>query len=394
VGITGNSTIGIGYDGTNWWIVTSPSGIGGVCRAYQLLASTGAIIANHDFPVTAPSNDYPMSLVWDGTIFHDFIYDNPPTQFPLQAAYYNHSAWDWTVASNKYWVGYSLYDDVGTVHETALGPLASIVMDRRQTLSVTNANLLLGSPGVDDPDKYRIYMLPNATAPAPGTFRLQATDVLLVRLFTNYTGSGTYDGAGTAFPGASGATLQSATAGQGFTLKGNGAINYQGTAFPANPTTEDHFYRSDLEMDFYYDGTRWLSEELFVVKATGLQDANTAISASQAAKFGGQTPDPAGASDIWLVAVNMVAFIAAGGTALGASHHWTLNLYTRSTAGVDTLRAQCVLNSGANSYRLVSDVAIGAAMGVATWFVFTVAKVGTPGTWQGTADITYRIVAV
>lgn len=42
------------------------------------------------------------------------------------------------------------------------------------------------------------------------------------------------------------------------------AAQPQGTAFPAAPATGARFYRSDRNVEYFYDGTRWLSTQLFV----------------------------------------------------------------------------------------------------------------------------------
>jgi hypothetical protein len=36
-----------------------------------------------------------------------------------------------------------------------------------------------------------------------------------------------------------------------------------GTSFPGSPTSGDRFYRTDRHIDYFYDGTRWLSLELY-----------------------------------------------------------------------------------------------------------------------------------
>lgn len=38
-----------------------------------------------------------------------------------------------------------------------------------------------------------------------------------------------------------------------------------GTGFPGSPSTGDHFYRTDRNIQYYYDGTRWLSTQLFTL---------------------------------------------------------------------------------------------------------------------------------
>jgi len=44
---------------------------------------------------------------------------------------------------------------------------------------------------------------------------------------------------------------------------GGGGGVASGTAFPGSPSSGDLFYRSDRAIEYYYDGTRWLSTQLF-----------------------------------------------------------------------------------------------------------------------------------
>lgn len=46
-----------------------------------------------------------------------------------------------------------------------------------------------------------------------------------------------------------------------------------GTSFPGSPSSGDRFWRSDLKMEAVYDGTRWLSTQLFFVSLSGGGDS-------------------------------------------------------------------------------------------------------------------------
>jgi hypothetical protein len=46
------------------------------------------------------------------------------------------------------------------------------------------------------------------------------------------------------------------------------------TAFPGSPATGDKFYRTDRSIEYFYDGTRWLSTNLIPI-TLGVQDAVT-----------------------------------------------------------------------------------------------------------------------
>lgn len=38
-----------------------------------------------------------------------------------------------------------------------------------------------------------------------------------------------------------------------------------GTSFPVSPATSDRFFRTDRNIEYFYDGTRWLSMQLFLL---------------------------------------------------------------------------------------------------------------------------------
>lgn len=190
-----------------WWVPIS-----GTVQAYDVNGGTTAVYtSNRSFGTTSSVLD---GLTFDGTVFRGWAIASPTKVWKF-------TTWDWTTASAVYWVGYSWYDDVGTTHETALGPLASVTMNRRSRLLVQTATIPTG--GVDDPDKVRVYMLPSASSPGAGTLWLQVTDALTSRYVSSYTGSGTHDGAGTAFPAGTPAEIKSSAT--GWSLKGDGSVS-------------------------------------------------------------------------------------------------------------------------------------------------------------------------
>lgn len=144
--------------------------------------------------------------------------------------------WTWTTASAKYWVGYTWYDqDAGGTgtHETTIGPRASITMLRRQRLSVTTATVPFGG-GTDDPNRARVYMLPNATAPAVTTFKRQSEDAGTQRFLTTYNAAGAADPGSNTFPNATPAEIRSA--GSEWRLLGDGTIPAFGVVQSYTPT--------------------------------------------------------------------------------------------------------------------------------------------------------------
>jgi hypothetical protein len=49
---------------------------------------------------------------------------------------------------------------------------------------------------------------------------------------------------------------------------GGGGVS-SGTSFPGSPSTDDQFYRTDRNIHYFYDGTRWLSVQQFAVPLIG-----------------------------------------------------------------------------------------------------------------------------
>jgi hypothetical protein len=178
---------------------------------YQFIPA-GTVVAGTDFP-----DNWSRGLFWDGTYFCQSdggkIYQFPNLTNP-----------------NPFWVGYAWLDDVGTTHETAISPRASILV-RRRNLDITNAPIPVG--GADDPDKVNIYAKPYATDPGAGNLKLQATDALTARTLTSYDSGGAADGGGTAFPGGTGALWRSAD-GTSWWLRGDGTVG--GTSFEDSVT--------------------------------------------------------------------------------------------------------------------------------------------------------------
>lgn len=352
--------------------------------AYTISGAVATSVANRDFGLATTMGD---GLASDGTIFYG--YDTATSN-----KIWRFSAWDWTTASSTLWGAYSWYDSnaTGGTHETAVSPRASIVIRRHEQVTFGNPAIPVG--GTDDPDNRRAYFLQSATDTGPGTYWLQATGLFTSRVFTNYVGSGTHDGAGTAFPAGTAAQLKSA--GTGFTLKGNGVINKVGTAFPASPATNDQFWRSDLSMEFFFDGTRWMTTQLFTQKMLARQDSALTGDFSLAETVTGSPsrtdiPFPSsGYSNIMLVDVSLGFFIAAG-TALSASHKWVIQ---PTGQGSGAVLATINIDSGTVSTWRRLSVASNTLLGATDAMIqLSATKTGTPGNLIASCTLTYRLVA-
>ena len=164
-----------------------------------------------------------------------------------------------------------------------------------------------------------------------------------------------------------------------------------GTAFPSSPApaNNDRFYRSDRDIEYFYDGTRWLS----TTKYTDAMPYALGALPYSATSAGAEriSPPYAGTYDLWLEEFQL-GFFVLGGTALGASHKWVSTL-NKVTTTVSTTIATVNIDSGASGAWRTSVAAIGALLGT-THLAFQVdhTKTGTPGTLYTLPRIIYRLV--
>ena len=107
-----------------------------------------------------------------------------------------------------------------------------------------------------------------------------------------------------------------------------------GTAFPGTPSSGDRFYRTDRAIEYYYDGTRWLSVALY---ATTLP----AVSATATANGSPIATNPfAGTYDIYVTNAVLSYIIVGTGS-------WTQVLATYNTSGVYTTIASHTVTNAA-----------------------------------------------
>lgn len=165
-----------------------------------------------------------------------------------------------------------------------------------------------------------------------------------------------------------------------------GMVKDGGTSFPAPTAANQQFRRTDLGMDFWWDGFRWNCSCLHT--ATLRSDVALPATASFGAR--GEMTAIAGGSDLNLKSVYTVFNVAAGGTALGASHKWV------GTGGGFAAGPTINIDSGASATWRTDTQALNQLAGTiqAGEFDITWTKTGTPGNLYVITTITYWIVAV
>lgn len=176
---------------------------------------------------------------------------------------------------------------------------------------------------------------------------------------------------------------------------GNSAVIWNaGTSFPASKATNDRYWRTDLGMEGYWDGTRWLSSTLYTLDLVGPFDGQTTAVQNGWPVASGNSPINIGRKSIWhsdyaLWLVNLYGDSFTSATNNG-SNYWTLSI-----SGAVTTTAYGSINTSADTASTHTGhvAAINAAAGSTERAINTLlTKTGTPGTTFFPALLTYRLI--
>lgn len=166
-----------------------------------------------------------------------------------------------------------------------------------------------------------------------------------------------------------------------------------GTAFPGSPSNNDRFFRTDTDLEYRYDGTRWSTVQLFTQNPTG---PGAVLALSATGNVGRVNTELGTGTDIWLEKCVTQFFVASGASALSGSHKWVgtvVKLDTANNSGgtLDTIN----VDSGASAAWRTQITTIGALLGTAATYPaisFAWTKTGTPGNLSMVQTLTFRLV--
>lgn len=162
-----------------------------------------------------------------------------------------------------------------------------------------------------------------------------------------------------------------------------------GTSFPGSPATNDRFYRTDLHVQFFYDGTRWLSDGPPMVCAVSMQDALNPLGATGASDRQGNPHY--NTYDIYVETFTLNYYLLAAST---NTNYITARLQTRSGAGgaVSLGAADISTQNDAQNQALAKSSAINAVVAkTVQWFQTLYTEVGAQ-TFVVSSSFTYRLV--
>jgi hypothetical protein len=151
-------------------------------------------------------------------------------------------------------------------------------------------------------------------------------------------------------------------------------------------------------MEFFYDGTRWLSTALHSAVVHPWSAGSTwtiYLTATQGSVARWLLPDVG--CDIYVETVHLVAYVQSGSSALSASHKWTYDVDKIDTSNSTTSLGSVDLDSGSNTTWIPKTITIDEAIDPASYptLRLNITKTGTPGALNVTAPatVTFRYTA-
>lgn len=167
-----------------------------------------------------------------------------------------------------------------------------------------------------------------------------------------------------------------------------------GTSFPGTPATNDLYRRTDRGLLYYYDGTRWLTLELYhlpIIPIAGGAPGDV-LGATNGAAF--RAPVWNAVYDLYIVDWYAMTFVA---TTNDGTNKWTLTLSKESKAAAYSQTTIDSFSTGTTpdtaGQFIVHTRSINALLGTSSG-TLTVGgtKVSAPGNLTSAHAITYRLV--
>lgn len=164
-----------------------------------------------------------------------------------------------------------------------------------------------------------------------------------------------------------------------------------GSSNPAQPAfgTNVLFYRTDLGLIIYYDGTRWLTAAKFMLPFSAYTAFSNAVAATNTALLNTNIPFIP-TYDLWLETIYATTFVT---TTTNGTNYWTVDFTKFPATGAGTSIGSFDTKTDTGSNFTQHTVAVNAALGTTFfWLVAGVTKTLSPGTIYLTASISYRLI--
>lgn len=163
----------------------------------------------------------------------------------------------------------------------------------------------------------------------------------------------------------------------------SGASIPKGTSFPAAPSTNDFFFRTDLGYIFYYDGIQWLTEgefrqNIFLgINLTAITNGNQIL---------GVPSD----LDMWVTYFSGSTYQAS----VDSSHYWTFTLNKQDPTGALVALGSFGTSGDTSNTWTTHSQAIGAKVHAADYptLSMTAVKTSTPLGLYCQLNVRYRLI--
>jgi len=159
-----------------------------------------------------------------------------------------------------------------------------------------------------------------------------------------------------------------------------------GTSFPGSPASNDIYYRTDRDILYFYDGTRWMTVSEYTLPMFDVILQNGIAANTEIARGGFD-----GTYDAYVTSVEFDSQVI---TTNDGSKFWTLKVSKYTPTSVETsLASQATSGDTVNNW-VYHTVAVNAVVDRTTHTMvnFQVAKTSTPGNIYAHATIKYRLV--
>lgn len=164
---------------------------------------------------------------------------------------------------------------------------------------------------------------------------------------------------------------------------GAGAEENEGVEFPAAPSVGQRFYRTDRAIEYFYDGTRWLSTQLFTL---ALQN-----STSQTATFATDIINPW--ASVYSIYITDFAFMSRQSAGTTSANYFTCVLQNGSNPAAPTAISGTLsaIGNTLDLYEQERETTNAVVANTVTNFRFLFTETGSATAILGAA-ITYRLV--
>jgi hypothetical protein len=157
-----------------------------------------------------------------------------------------------------------------------------------------------------------------------------------------------------------------------------------GTSFPVSPSLDDLFHRTDRDLIYFYDGTRWLTVNEYEI--TPSQQALFPVAAATALLRWPVRQD----YSMYLVRLDCVTFVT---TTNSGAHYWTCTLKRRDAANNNTDIGNFNTSADTPSNWVNHTIAINAVLdSSARELNLDILNTGSPGTIYVPSTLIYRLV--